>query len=242
MENPRPDSIGAKACKKGSIVAFTVNSIERRVKALERTESLRSKPRIHEVETTPPSGDATNDFIATHGGTENHAVFVVPVRLHGGIQVQQASAAINTSTPSPAVPFSLAIYKYSPGRTSREDPLSTSAPYQLRRVVRLGTGQTTGTSPTRLNLKLIKEVFLHPNRGEYFIAYQTTEYGKWLCPGYSFGAYASRRGRKTSFLGEYVGDFPDTLTVTPTTAAVPWVALRSSLGVRLYGDVSTYDV
>ena len=221
-------------------MAFTINAIERRVRALERTENLRSKPRIHETETVSPTSSTANDFTQTHGGSEEYAVFVAPLRLYGRKQVHPATAAISTAVASPAVAFSLAIYKYSPGPEMTGDPISVQRPYQLRRVVRFGVGSMTGTDKNWLHLNLTKEVFLHPNRGEYFIAYQTTEYGKWLCPGYSFGAYASRRGRKTGFLGEFIGDFPDTLTVTPETALVPWVALRSNLGVRLYGDVSTY--
>ena len=221
-------------------MGFTINAIERRVRALERTESLRAKPRIHEVETISPTASSTNDFTQTHGGAEEYAVFVVPLRLPGGIQVKQATAAITTAVASPAVAFSFAIYKFSPGPKGIDDPISTKRPYQLRLVAKFGTGSMTGTCESWIHLELNKEVFLHPNRGEYFVAYQTTEYGKWLCPGHSFGAYASRRGRKTNFLGQHVGDFPATLTVTPVTALVPWVALRSSLGVRLYGDVSTY--
>ena len=220
-------------------MGFSVTSIERRVKALERQSS--KPPRIHEAETIQPTGDASNDFILTHSGTENFAVFVAPLRLRGVIQVRQAAAAVNTDVGSPAIPFSLALYKYSPGPFDPSDALSKSTPYNLRLVAKLGTGLTQGTVATRLNLEITREITLHPNRGEYFIAYQTTENGKWLCPGYSLGSYASRRGRKTSFLGGFVGDFPDTLTVAPITAHVPWVALRSTLGVRLYGDVTTHD-
>jgi len=223
-------------------MALSSGAIERRLLALEKkTHRIRSQIRMHEVETIVPTGDATNDFIATHSGSENYAVFVVPIRLHGVIQVRRASAAINTAVLSPAQGFGLAIYKYNPGPQDPESPLSATRPYNLRLVIVLGTGSMTGTAATRLNLELTKEVELRANAGEYFLAYQTTEYGKWLCPGYSMAALASRRGRKTSFLGEYVGDFPDTLTVTPVTANVPWVALRSTLGIRLYGDITTYD-
>jgi len=224
------------------MMALSNSTIEKRLLALEkRTHRLQSQIRLHEAETIAPTGDATNDFISTHSGTENFAVFVAPLRLHGVLQVRRASAAINTAVSSPAQGFALAIYKYNPGPQDPDSPLSATRPYGLRLVAVLGTGSMSGTAATRLNLELTREVFLRPNAGEYFVAYQTTEYGKWLCPGYSVGAFASRRGRKTSFLGAHVGDFPDVLTVTPVTANVPWVALRSTLGIRLYGDITAHD-
>ena len=242
MAHEGPGIDGSQAFQEGKVMALSGSAIERRLIALEKKAyRMRTQVRIHEAETIAPAGDATNDFVSTHSGTENFAVFVAPVRLHGVLQVRRASAAINTAVVSPAQGFALAVYKYSPGPQDSVSPLSSSRPYNLRLVAILGAGSMTGTSSTRLNLELTREIELRPSAGEYFVAYQTTEYGKWFCPGDSVGTIASRRGRKTGYLGEYVGDFPEVLTVTPVTAHVPWVALRSTLGIRLYGDITAHD-
>lgn len=239
MEDEGPHLDGAQTRPEGKV---STSAIERRLKTLERKHRLVTPgSRVHEAETIPPAGDASNDFIATHSGTENYSVFVAALRLTAPIQVFQASAAINTAVSSPAQDFGLAVYKYNFSTFDSSDPLSKTEPYNLRLIGKLGSGVMTGTAATRLNLTLTKDIVLDPRSGVYFIAYQTTEYGKWLCPGYSMGSYASRRGRKTNYQGEYAGDFPDQMTVIPESANVPWVALRSVLGVRLYGDTTTYD-
>ena len=239
MELAKSDPAGSTNGQTGSKM-ISVLQVERRVRTLELRAPRSPIVRIHEIETVPPVG-ASADFIGTHSAAENYAVFVAPIRLHGLIQVKQACAAVNTTVSSPAQGFGLAIYKHSRGVYDPNDPKLKLEPYRLALVANLGTGSHLATTPGRLNLSLNREVELDPRAGEYFVAYQTTEYGEWLCPGHSLGSYVSRRGRKTGFLGDHAGDFPDTLSVTPETASVPWVALRSSLGVRLYGDVANYD-
>ena len=220
---------------------FNAVTIERRIKTLERARRDEEAPRIHETETVSPTGDSSADFVHTHSSAEDNAVFVVPLRLSGVIQVRQASIAVFAAAERSAQRFALAIYKYNFGPLDRDSPL-TEKPFQLRLVAKFGSGlgPAGSASATRLNLSVDREIILNPRTGEFFVAYQTTQYGKLLCPGVSLGAYASRRGRKTSYLGSEVGDMPDILSVSPKTASVPWVALRSTLGMRLYGDVETY--
>jgi len=217
-------------------------TLERRLRDLERTTHKKNFLCLHEVETAPPTGIGAT-YVKTHEYTP-YRVFVAPLRLYGHIRVLRASAVVRSSVvDGTAVDMGLAIYKYNPSPYEYSDPIKASEPYTLTRVAILGT--TTHFSPEtltaeRFNADLTKEVVLDPRKSNYFVAYNTSEYGEWFCPGWGAGEKARRKGRQTGHVGESAIDFPRELTVNADVAPVPWIALRSSLGVRLYGDVAQY--
>ncbi len=220
-------------------------TIEKRVRSLELRGNKKSFPCVHEVETVPPVGDLADDMQTTH--PDDYHVYVVPLRLHGHISVFRVSAVVRSNvTDGTTAEAGMAIYKYNPGPFTSSDPIKTSEPYSLRRVAKLGTVAHTETAdagtqiPKRFNADLTKHVTLDPRSGIFFVAYTANTYTKWLCPGYGMGDRARRKGRKTGYTGATANDFPEELTVTPQVAPVPWIALRSTLGVRLYGDVENY--
>ena len=219
-------------------------TLEKRIKNLERRSTRKSFPSVHEAETVPPVGVGAT-FVDTHPG--GFQVFVAPLRLHGYLQVFRASAVIRSNVQDGTpVQAGMAIYKYSTSPYEVTDPIKGSEPYSLRLVAKFGvithteTAETATQVPSRFNSDLVRSVVLDPRSGVFFVAYQTNAYGSWLCPGYSVGDRARRKGRKTGHVGASADDFPDNLTVNAQAAPVPWIALRSSLGVRLYGDVETH--
>lgn len=221
-------------------------SLEKRIRALELRKGKRALLSLHEVETVPPVGDLADDMQTTQAN--DFEVHVVPLRLHGRIQVFRGSAVIRSNvTDGTVVEAGLAVYKYNPSAYDPDNPVSSSTPYTLRRVAVLGSQTHTETAdsgtqvPARVNVDLVREVTLDPRAGLFFVAYTANVYAKWLCPGHGMGDPARRKGRKTNYIGTNALDFPELLTVTGSTAAVPWVALRSTLGVRIYGDVANYD-
>ena len=221
-----------------------LSSLEKRIRSLELRGNKRPVLQVHEVETIPPVGIAATMRTAQE---YEYQVNVVPLRLAGRIQVFRASAVVrSTVTDDTVAAFGLAVYKYNPTSYDSDDPVSAGQPYVLRRVAVLGVhthseGAEVDTQvPSRFNADLTKEVVLDPRSGVFFVAYTANEYGRWFCPGHGVGDPARRKGRKTSHIGTSVSDFPETLTVTAKSADVPWVALRSTLGVRIYGDVANY--
>jgi len=217
-------------------------TLERRIRDLERTTFKKNFLCVHETETVPPVG-VGGTYVTTHE-FESYRIFVCPLRLHGHLSVFRASAVISsTLADGTAVDSGMAIYRYNNSPHTFDDPILASEPYSLTRIAFLGSTITLspeGNPRTRFNADLIKGVTLDPRRGVYFIAYTTSEYGRWLCPGYSIGQTARRNGRQTEYVAESAVDFPRELTVNADAAPVPWIALRSSLGVRLYGDVADY--
>lgn len=222
--------------------------VEEGVRSLLRPRSI-AYPEIHEVETAPPTGQLQDvgplsttqiDNVATHDAGKEFGVWAVPLRLMGEIDVFRASAAVSAAAGT--VSFGLAVYKLQGGVWDSTDPIGPHAK-TLDLVQALGTFSTASATLTRFNATLTgKRLRLSPADGTYFVGYQSSSNNcRWFCPGAGIGLVASRIGYETRPLGTAIGDFPDQITVTNAADFVPWVALRSPHGVRIYGNPESDD-
>ena len=222
-----------------------LHTLEKRIRALEIRSAKRPILHVHETETVQPIG-TSSDYVTTHAN--DYEVFVAPLRLYGKIQVFRASASVRSNVQDGTVAeFGLAVYKDNNTSYDSENPIATNKPFSLRRVAILGghthaeTGDAATQVASRFNADLVREVVLDPRAGQFFVAFAANTYAKWLCPGQDLGGTAERKGRKTGYIGEHARDFPEEISVNADSAPVPWIALRSTLGVRIYGDVAEYE-
>lgn len=196
---------------------------------------------VHQAWTVQPFDVHTAQYLQTHAAGEEGMTWLVPIQLHGILRCRRISTMARESTAETPV-YAVGIYKAEiPVLGDKETILGEWTRIRFKRVGASVRSVYGGADdPGQLNFNFSQEVVLDPRVGQFYVGYQSTYAElRWLVPSYSVTNTVNPslvNGFKTKAAGNVLGEVPEHLVRTGERARAVCFALRSAVGVQLFGD------